>query len=340
MELFNEHKNRYFMCIEKVINDSVAGTKYKGVDIQRLLVKERFLKKNHKNAYENLDFKEALLNEHQGNEAKENLNLICKTSEGYYKPLINQRIPIRPQLVEKQWLLMMLNHPKAGLFLEDSLTQKLKGKLQALDPIYNRDWVIEKNMDISDDPIESETFRQIFRVLLQAIQEKKLVKYTSQTKNGKLFKDEIIFPYRIEFSPRNNKFRLSTYSIRDERPVLMNLSSIQTVEIIDESIDELTKKAFSAIMAKKAEKPLVLEIKSKHNAVERCFSMFSFYEKTSTYDRDTDKYLLKVDYFQFEEKEIIRDILTLGSSVTVLEPDTIRNEVIARLKKAVELLQN
>ncbi|MBO5516159.1 MAG: WYL domain-containing protein [Schwartzia sp.] len=49
---------------------------------------------------------------------------------------------------------------------------------------------------------------------------------------------------------------------------------------------------------------------------------------------------MKVYYQDFDRREIIARILSLGSAAIVLEPEDIRDEMVERLKQAWELYKD
>ena len=71
--------------------------------------------------------------------------------------------------------------------------------------------------------------------------------------------------------------------------------------------------------------PLLLKLTPKNNAFERAFSLFANYDKTA-YCENND-YILKINYHRFEEQEIIQNLLSLGSAITVIEPIAIRTKI-------------
>ena len=58
---------------------------------------------------------------------------------------------------------------------------------------------------------------------------------------------------------------------------------------------------------------------------------------SSSWYKAENKYRLEISYFRADENEIIKNILSLGSYVVVLEPRTIQKEVYRRIKTASKL---
>ena len=80
---------------------------------------------------------------------------------------------------------------------------------------------------------------------------------------------------------------------------------------------------------KNIDKPIVLKIEDNKNTLDRCFNLFSAYDKRYYYD--DNNLILNIYYHDFDEAEIVRDILSLGKSVIVLEPKKIRDKVVNRI---------
>ena len=76
--------------------------------------------------------------------------------------------------------------------------------------------------------------------------------------------------------------------------------------------------------------------KKNTDAFDRCYSLFSAYDKEA-FAESEDVYNIKVYYQDFDRREIIARILSLGSAAIVLEPEDIRDEMVERLKQAWEL---
>ena len=78
-------------------------------------------------------------------------------------------------------------------------------------------------------------------------------------------------------------------------------------------------------------KSIVLEVDPVQHVIERCFRLFSFYDRKAAYDSEKEKYRLELKYYRFDESEVLRDIMSLGSSVMVIEPRGIQMKIYNRL---------
>ena len=87
-------------------------------------------------------------------------------------------------------------------------------------------------------------------------------------------------------------------------------------------------------------KKIILDVDPVDHVIERCFRIFSFYERKAIYDKELQKYKLEIKYLKFDENEVIRDILSLGSSVIVMEPKRLQKEIYRRIVRAKEIYEN
>lgn len=312
MELFNDYKNRYYRCIQNIINQIYNGEKYDKKDIRKIL----------HNAY--LEEESILVNE------LVNKNFF-KFEDDIVKLRIDYNIPIRLNDLELAYLKMFVEDDEFNKVLNDEILEKLKKNLndvQSLD--YNKFWKRE-NIDKYGDSLKNNEIRNNILILEKAILNNKYIKYSSKNRNGDIFENKIAYPYKIEYSIKNNKYRLIIFF--DNRAIKINIDSITNIKILEER-DVLEKEKIQIQDFIKNRKnigePLVLKIEDNNNTLDRCFNLFSAYDKKYYYDTDNNL-ILNIYYHNFDEAEIVRDILSLGKSVIVLEPKKIRNKVVERI---------
>ena len=77
---------------------------------------------------------------------------------------------------------------------------------------------------------------------------------------------------------------------------------------------------------------MTLLLNLKNNAAERAFFLFAPYDKEASFDEENGVYTLTVFYYDFDEQEMIGQILSLGSAARVLAPEKMRQEIIAVLR--------
>lgn len=317
MELFNDYKNRYYRCIQNIINDIYNGEKYTKQDIRKKL----------QDAYLEQEF--VLVDEFVNGKFFE--------FEGDFAKLrIDSNIPIRLNDLEIAYLKMFVEDEEFNKVLGEEILTKLKQKLDKIDSLnYNQYWERE-SIDKFGDSLDNPEFRNKIITLEKAILKNKFIKYSSKNRKGDVFEDKIAYPYKIEYSIKNNKYRLIVFG--DNRAIKINIDSITKIEILEDKGFSLKDKSISQnekikefINNKKnIDEPIVLKIEDNKNTLDRCFNLFSAYDKRYYYD-DNNNLILNIYYHDFDEAEIVRDILSLGKSVIVLEPKKIRYKVVGRI---------
>ena len=107
---------------------------------------------------------------------------------------------------------------------------------------------------------------------------------------------------------------------------------MKNIKILDETFDDLEKEYqdFIEMNTKKIE----LDVDPIDHVIERCFRIFSYYDRQARFDKEDNKYKLTISYLKSDENEIIRDVLSLGSYVVVMSPKRIQKEVYKRIVAA------
>jgi hypothetical protein len=255
--------------------------------------------------------------------------------EGILQPVIDEVVPIRMTVTEKEFLAELLQDNQAVSMLKEETTAKLRELLQSFSTL-PKEFIVDKRTEEGGDEADQPGWREKLSTVLKAITEERHLSYTNLTKKGLLFQNQECVPFKLVYSPASRKFQLAALTVdAQKRLILMNLSGMTEVTAGCPSEPSEKQRILELYQEKKnREEPLVLEVKDKNNAVERCFSMFCMHHKEASYEQDANIHTIKIYYYSFEESELVKDILSLGSAVTVLAPPGIRNQVIERLKLA------
>ena len=247
------------------------------------------------------------------------------------KSFICKRVPIRATKIEKQTLKELAVAPYAEYFLEDKVREKVIKTTEKIEQEWSIKDIEKRNVfaNIADDCIYSqEDFQEIMTII-------ELGMGLRCTNNGR--KRDIVFPIKIEYSMTENQFRVCAYSPSEDRFIKMNLDRMKDIQSVNEFCKEYLNLKYSDAMSKKC-REVVLEVSSDRFIIERCFRLFSYYEREALYDRDSEKYLLKIRFNEADSRaELVRDILSLGGYVIVIEPEDIREQIIRRIKGAIAL---
>lgn len=333
MELFNKYKNKNFAFITNYINSCVND--------DSLSLTEDELRKQLSGASQS-SFEEFLLSLINAYDVDESYNASLLYNEGgTMHPLREISIPIRASIAEKAWLYFVLQNSKADLFLENETKEKLITALEsdidsARFPIKSeyidiRMFSPDLHLDVSDSLLKC------FKTIVKAIKNHKSLYVTNNSFTGKVYENQLIYPYKLEYSPQFDSFSLSCSTADIKRPIKMNLGNITNV-VLGEKIDDYDAflKQFEKELSKtKEKKPITIEIKNQADAYDRCAYLFSSFD-TYCYDKGDNTLIMNIYYYRFQKEEIIRNILFLGRYVKIVSPQNITDEVVASIKNAYE----
>ena len=135
-------------------------------------------------------------------------------------------------------------------------------------------------------------------------------------------------PYRLEYSAKDDKFRLITAS--KGKVLTINLGRIRSVKLLEPwTAEEYAPPSFR-------EKSLVMELTDERNALERVMLAFSDLEK-ETVRLDDRHYRVTLWYKKGDETEILIRILSFGPVLKVIEPDSMIAQIRERLERQFAL---
>lgn len=313
MKLFNESENKYYELLTYLINGKES---YTNAEIVKVL-NER-LEGSH-----DLDIEDVLFN-HNPDKAT-----VFTYADGKYIPVFADPLPIRCNRMDLQATQSLMKTPFVDLFLLETT----KEKIMKISNNIEMEWSIRdikvKNQFQRDAQVDSAHYASILKLIFQAIQNHCSIKYDNIVKGKYEFKDEIIFPVKVEYSFINDVFRICAYSEKEDRFIKMNLATLSNVRISTEKKENLDVeyKEYIELNTKK----VVLDVEPIDHVIERCFRIFSYHDRLAKYDKENNKYTLEINYLKADESEIIRDILSLGGYVVVTEPRRIQKEVYKRI---------
>ena len=219
--------------------------------------------------------------------------------------------------VEKQWLKAVLADPRVKLF--DITVDGLEN----VEPLFTSDDFVIYDKYSDGDPYDDEKYVRHFRTILEAMRQKKNLRIEIPKRNGQPFYVRCV-PERIEYSEKDDKFRLITSGCRFT--TIINLSKIIKCRIYEG--DDVIRSDYVSPVCDE----LVLKVDDERNALERCMLHFAHFEKRV--ERLDDKtYLLRVKYDRNDESELVIRVLSFGPKVEVIESQRFKNLIIDKLKK-------
>ena len=224
--------------------------------------------------------------------------------------------------LEKQWLKALLLDPRILLF------DPSEEGLEDVEPLFTPDQFVYFDRYADGDPYDDPRYIEHFRLIIRAMHEKRKLRVRFHGHRGTR-QSYICIPYKLEYSSKDDKFRLIT-GFRN-KPLTVNLSRIDSVHIL-EPWDES-----EYLQPREKEKTLVMELYDSRNSLERAMLHFSDLEK-ETERIDEKHYRITLNYKQGDETEILIRILSFGPVLKAIEPETMVKQIRERLERQDALL--
>ena len=337
MELFHEYKNKYFHLIFRILNLSKDGLDRD--EIIKLIEQEEYEEKVIGKDFKT--FEGMLLNEY---ESLDNLNLLEERESKFYSILNNEkRIPLKVRFskLEKTWINGMIKEPVVQALLGKEILEKLEKALEDVKE-GNNDIIEFTNKVKSNFQYNIKKFTEDFYIILEGIVKEGPIIYTNVDRNGNEYKNQLALPIRIEYSLKDDKFRASLYSLKEERSIMVNLHTLKDVKIAEKDIEiseninlEINREDVLRKLKEKkySETPITIELEDIRGAMERCFMSFSSFERCSRAISE-NKYEIDIYYYTFEEADVIRKIMSLGPYVKVKSPERVKEIIVGKIKEA------
>jgi len=223
--------------------------------------------------------------------------------------------------LQKRWMKALLNDPRVRLF-----APPVQG-LEDVEPLYPADAFVFFDRYGDGDPFEDPGYIQRFQRILTAIREKRRLRLRFLGRNNVPHVWRCI-PYKLEYSPKDDKFRLITGNKRV--PLAINLARITDCDLLE----PVTEEEYRPKAMRKRE--LVLELTDERKALERCLFHFSHLEK-ETERLDDTHYRLTLRYEKDNETELLIRVLSFGHVLKVISPASFREKLKNRLQKQMQL---
>lgn len=244
-----------------------------------------------------------------------------------------KNIPTMPlSMLQKRWLKALCNDKRIRLFVDDEVLANLKSNLKDIEPLFTENdyYLYDKYSD--GDPYDDAEYIKNFRTVLKAIHQKKKIslEYTGRIGQQKRF---ICEPYKIEYSEKDDKFRIIS-KVKNHHSIL-NIARINTCELTENSmVDEISEEDLP--FNRRAS--VTLEIYNERKAMERVMFAFAHFEKSAVQISD-DIYQLTLNYDSFDETELVIRVLSFGPMVKVIEPASFRRLIQERISNQIELMK-
>lgn len=233
-----------------------------------------------------------------------------------------EHTPTRPLTdLEKRWMKSLLSDPRIRLFAPP------EEGLEDVEPLYPADTFVYFDRYTDGDPFEDPAYIRNFQTILTALRERRFLRlnFLGRDKTPHSWR---CIPYKLEYSLKDDKFRLITGNNRTTLSV--NLARIRECTLLE----PVTGGEFCPRPMRR--EILVLELTNERNALERCMLHFSHLEK-ETERLDNGRYRLTLRYEREDETELLIRVLSFGPVLKVISPEKFRQKLKHRIAQQMQL---
>lgn len=333
MELFQENKNLLFQATVDLINDMVENsrglTEKEVRNCLKKIISEECAQEVKGSLEDKIDV--LLFGKIDEDENGWTSSLFEKNEDNYYEPKIKMEIPYIPTKLERYVLEELTKDSIAKNLLSDKILGKLCEDIEV--EAEQGKYLYKNQKEIKRQSEKQQNLKHVLEALMKAMMEEKMIMYDNQTKRG-LLEGKIGTPYKFVYSSRLNRIQLIIKPKDENRGVMVNIEGLKNIQILEQRAEESLESWFE-----EQKREIVLKIikKGNHtreksvNVVERCFSLFSHLDKEAIYNKEEDTHIITIKYYRFDQEDIVRDILSMGSDVVVLEPKELREKIVASI---------
>lgn len=234
-----------------------------------------------------------------------------------YRTVLRETPTMPLTTLQKRWMKALLSDPRIALFEPD-----VSG-LEEVEPLYAQDAFVLFDQYADGDPYSDPNYIHCFRTVLRAIREHRRMRLRFHGHTG-IRHSVVCAPYRIEYSEKDNKFRVLAVGARRSNTV--NLARVRSCELLE---------AYDPAALTIPEEPLqelTLLLRDERNGLERVLLHFSHFEK-ETQKLNELLYRITLRYDKDDETELLIRVLSFGPVLEVTSPDTFRQLLKTRIQK-------
>lgn len=260
-----------------------------------------------------------------------------------YQTVLEHHPSVPLTSLQKSWLKSLLEDARISLFFTDEELQELRQYLNDAEPLYHPSDFLYFDRYADSDQFQLASYRKHFGMILKSIQTRQALTISYYSGKGRVM-EYTYLPCRLEYSPKDGKFRLYALYRKKNGRYRMDLLNIGRIICIVETGYYSPKQVGidSYLDSCLCSQPVVLEISSERNALERTMLHFSCYQKKVERLGASGKYRCSIYYDKTRETELLIQILSFGPVVKVLGPENFLQQVRERvaLQSAIQNFHN
>jgi hypothetical protein len=218
-----------------------------------------------------------------------------------------KHVPTLPlTTLEKRWMKAIASDPRIRLF-SDELPD-----FPDVEPLFKPEDISVFDKYSDGDPYEDEKYIKNFRLILQAVKDRRPLYIESANSKDKIIKMTLM-PEYIEYSEKDDKFRLIASGRK--HGATLNIARIIKCTPYNRPFEAFTEKA-----ERREPEKVEFELYDRRNALERVLMHFAHFEKQAEKTGE-DKYKVTIFYDKNDETEIVIRILSFGPMIKVTAPE-------------------
>ncbi|MGN0636771.1 MAG: WYL domain-containing protein [Huintestinicola sp.] len=321
MKLFSEIYGAYFRCAERILSEGEVTEKR-----LREIVSQ--------NAFRDslLFIPEKLIPDKNGNSL---WGLLKRNENGRLCSVLSKAPPKIISSLQKSWLKAKLSDPKFRLFLSDEDIAALSERLKDVKPLYKAGYFREFDRFTDGDDYDDPHYREVFGAVLRAVRDREVLSLELTSRRGTRITKNAL-PLRIEYSRKNDKFRIYCITFPKREEYLFNIGRIERAVPTGKHMETETDLE-EFFRRRRCEKPVTVEVSGERNAVERFMMEFASYEKRSELDLATGKCRASIYYDLQDETELLIMLLGFGPVLKITGPRDFLQKVGERVERQYEL---
>lgn len=253
---------------------------------------------------------------------------LSKISENFYVPLT---------ALQKAYIKTILQDERIQLFLEETECSRLQNLFADVPVLWKPEDFYYYDRFSNKDDYANPDYRLHFRTLVSAISNSQYVDISYEARNNHRVHHHYL-PCRLEYSIKNDKFRLLTVNRTDRNGThveILNLDRMKEVTLLPEFADRLPD-INESIRSSYYKEPVRLRIHTERNALERTMLQFANYEKNTTKIND-NTYECLIYYNEKMETELLIEVLSFGPMLEVLGNEHFLKQIRQRLYRQKRL---
>ncbi len=309
MPIFSEIYGTYYFIVNQILSQN------------RPLAAEEI-----REIIQNSGYKETLLHLEPQLLLEGNWDLLRKENDAFI-PIIPAIQPVYREF-ERRFLKTILNDSRIALFLSSEEQAKWQNHLEDVTPLFSGSDIFYFDQFADGDIYTDSNYIKCFKVILEAIQTNKHV-YLEYEQSQKRLLTGVFNPQILEFSQKNNRFRLQARLVQNNTDYTLNMQQILSAVLKEES----SCKPFAS---EPATKTIHCTLYNQRNALERAMLHFASYQKV-TKQLDDETYQLAISYPAQVESELLIQILSFGPMLRVTAPSAFIHLLKHRLQRQMEL---